>query len=439
MIDKAACLPSSTATTVRSRPPAAQSPPAQTPGRVVRRSKSTAMRPPSSSRTSCEPVENLRNENLPDRPEQLIRRQFEGFPRIDEPAVLHSRRGEADGPESAVRGMDRDRARPMADHDAVDQREFLLVAARTHLLAAAAIDDGHFLGAELFSLHCRVDGRHAAADHDDAAADGEGREIPRLPQCLDERNGILDAIQVIAFGTQSIHRLKSEPEKHRVEIPAKIGQRKIASEHLPAAQLDSSDAEDPVHLGLGEVVRRLVGGDPVLVEASRLRPPVEHHHVIPERRQPVGAGEPGGPRADHRDALPGARALPIELPSRGHDGIGRVALQLSDDHRLAFRSVADAGLLAEGLRGTDPGAHAAEDIRVQDRLAGSLGISGGDLSNEEGDVDARRAGIDAGRIVAEQAALSCDPSFMRVQGRMKVGKSFVIRAGCKPSGANIGC
>ena len=41
----AACLPSSTAATVRSLPPATQSPPAQTPGSEVRRSASTVIRP----------------------------------------------------------------------------------------------------------------------------------------------------------------------------------------------------------------------------------------------------------------------------------------------------------------------------------------------------------------------------------------------------------
>src|SRR5262245_7117811 len=56
LIDSAATLPSSTATTVRSLPPAAQSPPAHTPASEVRRSASTLMRPASSARVSAVPL-----------------------------------------------------------------------------------------------------------------------------------------------------------------------------------------------------------------------------------------------------------------------------------------------------------------------------------------------------------------------------------------------
>ena len=104
-----------------------------------------------------------------------------------------------------------------------------------------------------------------------------------------------------------------------------------------------------------------------------LRPPgfvprVEHHDLVPERGEPVRAGQAGRPGADDGDPAARRRALPVGRLAGRHHGIGGVALQEPDRDRLALRGVAHAGLLAEGLGRAHPGAHAAEDVGVEDRL-----------------------------------------------------------------------
>ena len=65
------------------------------------------------------------------------------------------------------------------DADARARRELLLVAARPHPLAAAAVDDRHLLGAELLRLHAGVDRGHAAADHHHPPPDRQRRRDRR--------------------------------------------------------------------------------------------------------------------------------------------------------------------------------------------------------------------------------------------------------------------
>ena len=95
------------------------------------------------------------------------------------------------------------RPRPMLDLHAVDLRELLLVLAGAHLLRAAAIDDGHVLGAEPLRLHGDVDRGHAAADHHDAPADRQRRQVRGLAQPRDVGDRVLDAGQILALGTPS--------------------------------------------------------------------------------------------------------------------------------------------------------------------------------------------------------------------------------------------
>ena len=128
--------------------------------------------------------------------------------------------------------------------------------------------------------------------------------------------------------------------------------------------------------------------------------------VVAEQRQPVRAGEAGRPGADHGDALAGRRAARNGCRRAG-DQVGRwrSAAAGRSCTGLPSAAIAHAGLLAQHLGRADAGAHAADDVALEDRAAPApLRIAGRDLADEERDVDAGRAGLDAGRVVAEIAA-----------------------------------
>jgi len=202
----------------------------------------------------------------------------------------------------------------MADHDSMRQREFLLVTARAHLFRTPAVDDRHLLSAEFLGLYRSVNGCHAATYHGHTSADRQCGQVCGLAESFNERNRVLDAIQLI-LASKSVHSLETETQEDRIKVAAKTGQGKIPAEHLPATQLDASHTEDPVDLGLGEIVRRLIRGDSVFVQAAWPQPAFEYDHLIAKGSQLVSAGEAGRSRADHRNALTRPGALPIELPA----------------------------------------------------------------------------------------------------------------------------
>src|SRR5262249_16515563 len=105
--------------------------------------------------------------------------------------------------------------------------------------------------------------------------------------------------------------------------------------------------------------------------------------------------------------------------------------------RPALRHLLDAGFLAEGFRGTDAGAHAAHDVGAEDGPGRADCVARHDLANEERDVDGGGTGLDAGRIVAEQAALGGDPRLMPVEGRREVGKIMRQRFGIETTPRNV--
>ena len=120
----------------------------------------------------------------------------------------------------------------MHDAHAARLRQLLLPEARLHLRLAAAIDDRHLLGAEQLRLHGGVDRRHAAADHHDAAADRQRREIVRLAQLGDPVDRVDGAARALAFRAERVHAGEAHAEEHRVEILAQVGEREIAAERL---------------------------------------------------------------------------------------------------------------------------------------------------------------------------------------------------------------
>ena len=139
--------------------------------------------------------------------------------------------------------------------------------------------------------------------------------------------------------------------------------RDVAAQRLARARLDAAQAEDEVDLVLGEIVRHLIGGDAVFVEAAQLVPRLEDRDVMAQHGQAMGAGEPRRPAADHGDALAGRRGARWKgCDARGEQMIGRIALQRADIDRLVLRQHCARRPLAQDLGRADPGAGAAEDV-----------------------------------------------------------------------------
>ena len=151
----------------------------------------------------------------------------------------------------------------------------------------------------------------------------------------------------------------------------------------------------------------------------------------------MGAGDPGRPAADHGDALARARRAGEGVAPLLEQRIGGVALQPADRDGLAFLGETHAGGFAQHLGRADPGAAAAEDVGLQDGAAGARDIVGGDLADESRDVDAGGAGLDAGRVVAEIAAIGLDHRRLARQRRMDVGEMRAIGLGRKPPGGDV--
>ena len=161
---------------------------------------------------------------------------------------------------------------------------------------------------------------------------------------------------------QRAHPAEADAEEDGVEVGEELGERQVGAEARALADGDAADAEEPGDLGLGEAVHRLVGGDAELVEPAGLGAAVHKHDVVAEHGEAVGAGEPCRAGADHGDALARRRGAGEGLRAARHQRVGGEALQPADLDRLALGGLAHAGLLAEGFRRADAGAHAAEDV-----------------------------------------------------------------------------
>ena len=103
---------------------------------------------------------------------------------------------------------------------------------------------------------------------------------------------------------------------------------------------------------------------------------------MPQHRQPVRTGQTRRPGTDDRHGLArdlgageGVDALLLQV-------VGRVALQLTDQHRLALGHFAHTGLFAQLFGRADTGAHAAHDVLPQNRLGRRIRRARGDLADE---------------------------------------------------------
>ena len=184
------------------------------------------------------------------------------------------------------------------------------------------------------------------------------------------------------------------------------------------------DAEPSDHVDFAQRFgeRELVLGDPVGVEAAGQRALVVDGGGVAVAAQLGRACERCGAGADERDALAGGgRGRKGEFVS-GVEVVHRVALQKGDFDGLAVVVVEHACTFAEHLDGACAGAGAAENVGVEDGLRRALQVAGGDLFDEARHVDVGGAGLHAGRIEAEEAAVSLGDGGLGGERGVQVGE-----------------
>ena len=157
------------------------------------------------------------------------------------------------------------------------------------------------------------------------------------------------------------------------------------------------------------------------------------------QRQRVGAGQPGRPGTHDRDLAAGGRGAGEELGlGTFHERIDRMALQPADGDGLALLRGAHAGLLAQGLGRADAGAHAAQRVGFENGAGRTAQVAVGYPSNKGGHVDAGRAGGDAGRIKAVEAAFGFKQRLGCSQARTGIGKVQGVLASIKTAWTDVG-
>ena len=209
----------------------------------------------------------------------------------------------------------------------------------------------------------------------------------------------------------------------------------------PPAELerDPADREQPVDLGLGEVAGHLVRGQAIFVESAAARPGIVDHRFMAEPGQAESARQAGRAGADDGDALAARRGAREERAHRPiHHRVDGIALQPADLDRLALLRHAHADLLAQLFGRTDAGAGAAERIGLEDGARRTAQVVFGDAADEARHVDAGRAGFDARRVVAIEAALGLDQGLRAREARRGVGERGGVAGGIAPPGADVG-
>ena len=93
---------------------------------------------------------------------------------------------------------------------------------------------------------------------------------------------------------------------------------------------------------------------------------------------------------------------------------------------------------AQHLGRADARAHAAQRVGFEDGARRAAQVAVGDAADEGRHVDAGRAGGDAGRVEAVQAALGFEQRLRASQARAGVGKAQRVVAGAQAARADVG-
>ncbi len=172
------------------------------------------------------------------------------------------------------------------------------------MLLAAPVAHRHLFGAEKLGLNGGIHRRHAAADDDDAAADRNISLRFRLTEVGDELHSIDHAEFVRAFDGERIDATETDTKENGIVLGLKVCQREVPAQHLAVQHIDATDGEDVIRFLLGDIVRRLVGGDAIFVEAAGLFAMVIDRHVEAVDGEAVCRRKTRRPRADDADRFP---------------------------------------------------------------------------------------------------------------------------------------
>ncbi|SPU60671.1 Uncharacterised protein [Brucella melitensis] len=177
--------------------------------------------------------------------------------------------------------------------------------------------------------------------------------------------------------------------------------------------MDAADLQHEIKFALGEIVHRLIGGDAIFVETTALGPGLEDRHLMAMHGKAMCSRNARRASADNGNVPARFGCAGKRVVARGHQHIGGVALQMADLHRLAFRHLAHTDLLAERFGRADAGAHAAQNVFGKNGPGRASRVACIDLPDEKRNIDARRAGVHARRVITEITAVAFDNGFMR--------------------------
>ncbi len=229
--------------------------------------------------------------------------------------------------------------------------------------------------------------------------------------------------QVLSRDAEAARFRQARAEENRVEIGENfIGAQVFAD--LGARDDVAAQAEQQAQLLGGGLGAHFVLGHTVGVQAARERALLEQRDRVAEPAQVDRARDSGRARPHDRDALAVVLACLERQLASSVDGVGRETLEARDRDRLLAPIMVHAAALAQHLDGAHPRAGVAERVGLQYRLAGAERIVGRDLAYEARYVDAGRAGFDAGRVVAVQAARGLDARRLARERRLQLLEIF---------------
>lgn len=324
---------------------------------------------------------------------------------------------------------------------AVIFREVVFEAVSRHVRFAASVNDGGDFGAEAEGLSGGIDGGVAAAEHGDAAADGDLVERSRVDP-FDEFEGIDDFGKIFAGDAETVDVAEAEAEKNSVIIALDFPDGEIFADFGFEAKFHAQ-VFDHSHFFEADFGAHLVIGDAVGVESAAGLPFVEDGDLVAELGEFGGTAESGRARAQNGDAVSIFFTWSRQnLDAVLGDMIGGVALQASDFHGIALEIEHDASAFAKDFGRTNAGATAAENVGGENGAGRADEVAGGDFFDERGNVDAGRAGHDAGSVMAKETAPGFDECLLCSEGRGDfrhvAGGGVRIETGCDAHWWDVG-
>ncbi len=276
---------------------------------------------------------------------------------------------------------------------------------RGHLVPRPAVEEADLPDAEPERRPGAVDRGVPSSDHEHPAPDVDLAPQAEVLQELDPGE---HAGRVLALDPHLRARPGAEAEEDRAEAVSLQARDCEVPPELRVRAEPHPEAQDLVDLEVENRLRQPVLGDAVSQHPSRLGKRLEDLDLVSPDREEVGAGQPGGARADDGD-LPAVRGRQLRLPgvAAPEVEVGDVALDPVDPHRLV-EEVPAAALDLAGT-GADPAAHRGERVLLLDEPHRVPVLSQGRQGDVPLDVHRRGAlelaGSDAVGVVVRQEQL----------------------------------